>query len=335
MLAACAKEEAPAPATPAPAKPTVTVLKFSHQNPPDSAIHKEPYETFMSNVETMTGGRIEFEYYPAKQLVEAKADLQGARSGVADIQICVAAYNPDAYQMVNLFTLPGRAASHSASETIWSVLEHKEKYLDPEIAQLGDVILVGFYATGSYMLFTTDKPVNNIADMKGLKIRSSGAVMSAVLSKIGAEPVTMASSAMYESLQKKTLDAAAHTYGVLSGVFNMWELGDPGYIIDAGGFGNSINVNLMNKDSYDRLTPDIQAILRDQMKWMGLKISHNYDIMDSGGLEVLKDKGITSIVFDDSEKAKLREEVYKVWEELGAEMDAKGFAASELLSKLK
>jgi TRAP-type C4-dicarboxylate transport system substrate-binding protein len=137
-------------ATAHPPKPII--LEFSHQNAPTSLIHK-PYETFLVNVEKRSGGRIKMEYYPAEQLVKAKADLEGVRSGVADIQVIVTSYNPQSYPMAGLYMLP--FTHNSGEEAFRFSMNLKDKYIMPEINKLG-VKLLAPYIGCNYSLFSVE-----------------------------------------------------------------------------------------------------------------------------------------------------------------------------------
>ncbi len=52
------------------------------------------------------------------------------------------------------------------------------------------------------------KPLHNLEDMKGIKVRVSGAAFSMAIKTLGAKPVSMPSSEVYTSLQRGVIDAA-------------------------------------------------------------------------------------------------------------------------------
>jgi len=320
----------------APSVPAQTVkpilLKFSHQNPPASPMHKEPYETFLANLEKRSNGRIKTEYYPAEMLVKSRGDLPGVRSGVADIQVTVTSYNPEATPLANLYMLP--FAHKSAEEAFGSFMSLKDKYILPEINKL-DLKLLAPYLGSNYVMFSADKPIHKITDLKGLRVRSPGSVMSKVLSKIGAHPVTLASADQYEALQKRTLDVVAHTCGFLADTSKIYETTKTGYVVNAGGLGTFVCLILMNKSKWDKLSPDLQKIVEEEGVTMGHKISRNYDLADEKGMKTFLAHGVTSIVWDETEKNKVRKLAMDVWTEEGAKLDAKGFPATQLLNEFK
>jgi TRAP-type C4-dicarboxylate transport system substrate-binding protein len=308
------------------------VLKFSHQNPPASPIHKEPYETFLANLEKRSNGRIKTEYYPAEMLVKSRGDLTGVRSGVADIQVTVTSYNPEATPMANLYMLP--FAHKSAVESYRSFMNLRDQYIKTEIDKLG-LKLLAPYLGSNYVMFSADKPIRNVADLKGLRVRSPGSVMSRVLNKIGAHPVTMASADQYEALQKRTVDVVAHTCGFLAETNKIYETTKTGYLVESGGLGTFVCLILMNGNSWKRLSPDLQKIVAEEGENMGLKISRNYDQADERGLKIMLDHGVTHIVWKDEEKEKVKKIIMAVWAEEAAKLDGKGFPASKLTNEFK
>lgn len=308
------------------------LLKLSHHNSPASPMHKEPTETFMANVEKRSDGRIKFAYFPAEQIVRGKGDLEAVRVGVCDIQYAVTSYVPEAYPMTNMYMLP--FAHKSAVEGFRSYMNLKGKYIMPETDKLG-VKLFSPYLGSSYVLFTVDKPVRKIEDLKGLRVRSPGAAMTKILTKIGAQPISMSAADIYEGLQKRTVDAATHTLGYLGSTVKAQETTKTGYIIDAGGLGTFIVLILMNKNSWEKLNPDLQKIVEEEGINLGFKISRNFDNDDDQGLKVMLDHGVTKIVWDEVEKDKVKKLGVEVWNEEAARWDAKGYPATRLLNEFK
>jgi TRAP-type C4-dicarboxylate transport system substrate-binding protein len=313
-----------------PTKPIV--LKFSHQNPPSSAIHKEPMETFLANVERRSEGRIKTEYYPAEMLVKAKGDLAAVRSGVSDIQVTTTAHNPDATPMAGLFMLP--FAYRSGEEAAVAFMKLKDKYIAPEINKLG-VKLLGVYIGSPYVMFSADKPIRSLADLRGVKVRTPGAVITRILTKVGAVPVNLSAADIYEGLQKRTVNVATHTMGYLALVGKVHETTSAGYVANVGGLGTFVSLILMNNNSWEALPSDLQKIVAEEGEALGRKISQNYDAQDAAGLQTMKANGVGYITWDASAKADLYKLISEVWDAEGKKWDARGYPASQLLNEFR
>jgi TRAP-type C4-dicarboxylate transport system substrate-binding protein len=131
------------------------------------------------------------------------------------------------------------------------------------------------------------------------------------------------------------LDVVAHTAGFLADTSKIYETTKTGYLIDAGGLGTFVCLILMNKGKWTKLSPDLQKIVEEEAISMGHKISRNYDLADEKGMETFRKHGVTSIVWSETEKDKVKKLVMEVWAEEGARLDAKGFPATQLLNEFR
>lgn len=307
-------------------------LKFSHQNPAASPIHKEPIETFLANIQAKSKGRIKTEYYPSETLVKAKGALAAVRSGVAEIQIVTTAYDPDATPMANMYMLP--YAHKSAVDGFTSFMNLKDTYMAPELNRLG-VKLLGVYILSPYIIFSADKAINNLGDLAGMKVRSPGAAVSRILTKVGATPVSVTASDQYEALQKRTVNAVTHTMGYLGDVIKIYETTKTGYAVDVGGLGTALALILINGKTWDKLAPDLQKLLAEEGKDLGYKISLNYDQQDAKALKTMLEHGVKHIVWNKAAKDELSARVAEVWQDEAKRWDARGFPATKLINEFK
>ena len=81
------------------------------------------------------------------------------------------------------------------------------KPIADEIAQKAEVMLIG-YAGGSVRNIFVNKPVRNLAEMKGLKVRVQGApIWSRTFSAIGMSPTVIAYNEIYNAIQNSVIAA--------------------------------------------------------------------------------------------------------------------------------
>src|SRR3954466_14000127 len=94
-------------------------------------------------------------------------------------------------------------------------LAHWNKVLDAdllkpvadEIAQKADVMLIGYAGGGTRNIFV-NKPVRNLAETKGLKVRVQGApIWSRTFSAIGMSPTVIAYNEIYNAIQNGVIAA--------------------------------------------------------------------------------------------------------------------------------
>jgi TRAP-type C4-dicarboxylate transport system substrate-binding protein len=108
-----------------------------------------------------------------------------------------------------------KAAPFIDAPFIFRDLDHWNKVLDAdllkpiadEIAQKADVMLIG-YAGGGVRNIFANRPVRNLAEMKGLKVRVQGApIWSRTFSAIGMSPTVIAYNEIYNAIQNGVIAA--------------------------------------------------------------------------------------------------------------------------------
>src|SRR5437762_2248444 len=108
-----------------------------------------------------------------------------------------------------------KAAPFIDAPFIFRDLDHWNKVLDAdllkpiadEIAQKADVMLIG-YAGGGVRNIFVNKPVRNLAEMKGLKVRVQGApIWSRTFAAVGMSPTVIAYNEIYNAIQNGVISA--------------------------------------------------------------------------------------------------------------------------------
>jgi TRAP-type C4-dicarboxylate transport system substrate-binding protein len=108
-----------------------------------------------------------------------------------------------------------RAAPFIDAPFLFRSLDHWNKVLDAdllkpiadEIAQKADVMLIGYAGGGTRNIFV-NKPVRNLAEMKGLKVRVQGApIWSRTFAAIGMSPTVIAYNEIYNAIQNGVIAA--------------------------------------------------------------------------------------------------------------------------------
>ncbi len=128
------------------------------------------------------------------------------------------------------------------------------------VLDLHKAVSMGHYYSQP-MNFWFTKPVNSLADMKGLKIRTFSPETADLVSAIGATPVNVSSPEVYPALQRGVMD------GVITGIGNMrgpkWS-----EVLKAGYMANMMLLDffeLVNKDAFDKLPAAYQQVLLEEI----------------------------------------------------------------------
>jgi tripartite ATP-independent transporter DctP family solute receptor len=108
-----------------------------------------------------------------------------------------------------------KAAPFIDAPFIFRDLAHWNKVLDAdllkpiadEVAQKADVMLIGYAGGGTRNIFA-NKPVHNLKEMKGLKVRVQGApIWSKTFSAVGMAPTVIAYNEVYNAIQNGVIEA--------------------------------------------------------------------------------------------------------------------------------
>ena len=200
-------------ATPALAEKRVTISNWTSPNHATSRGHA----AFAEMTESEFPDAFDFKLFTGGALLGPKPTLSGLRDGVADVGLLALTYfrseMPYA-QLVADLALLGEDHYAMAGATSEFVMLHCQPCRD-EFAKNGMVALSGI-STAPYVLLTT-KPIVEISDMQGVKLRTGGSVWDRWATRLGAEPVNVPSSEMYDTMSHGVVTAAVQPVGALKG----------------------------------------------------------------------------------------------------------------------
>ncbi len=205
-------------------------------------------------VEKRTNGRVKVTVFPAGTLTKANQCYDGVVNGISDIGMSCFAYTRGRFPIMEAVDLPhgytnGRVATHVATE-FYRIMKPQE---------LSDVQVMYIHAHGPGLLHTK-KPVQKLAELKGMKIRSTG-LSAKVTEAVGAVPVAMPQPATYEALQKGVVEGTFTPIETLKG----WKQAEViKYTTDCSSIGYTTAMFVvMNKKTWNSLPKDIQAIIEE------------------------------------------------------------------------
>lgn len=232
-------------------------LKVHHFLPAGSPAQTVLMEPWAEKVMAESQGRIKVEIYPSMQLGGKPPQLfDQARDGVVDVVWTLPGYTAGRFPIAEVFELPFVAAS--AEATSQAAQAFADKYLQEEFSQV-HVLLVHTPAPGKFHL--TERPVTNMEDLQGLKLRTPARTVTEALSALGATPLGMPVPEV----------AQAMTTGVIDGALLPWEVALPLRLHEiakyhteyegAHGFYTSVFLFAMNKAKYASLPDDLKQVI--------------------------------------------------------------------------
>lgn len=215
------------------------------------------YEEWTQTVEKRTNGRVQFEMTSLPELGLGGAEtIRVLKTGVVDVTETYSGYVAGELPLIEILELPGMFPDpETAKKAIMTWKPTEAKILDEK----ANAVLLAMAVYPDQALFSK-KPVHKLEDFKGLKIRVHSVALSSLVAGLGGDPLTVAFAEVYTALERGTLDAAIS--GTKPGYGLRWyEVAK--YLV--GPISMRPHVALaINKNTWKRLPPDIQAIMKEE-----------------------------------------------------------------------
>jgi len=284
-----------------------------------SDVHPEGYPTVQA-VEDMgkklsaaTNGKLSVVMYPSMQLGGEKEAIEQAQVGaIAFARVSVGALGP-VVDALNVFNLP----------YVFRNTEHMRHVIDGPIGQelLDDVTnsgkgLIGlcWMDAGARNFYDTKKPIKDLADLKGLKIRVMGNPMFVdMANSMGANGVPLGYDQVFSALQTGVVDGAENNPP--SFVFDNHYQVAKFYTIDEHLIVPEMLV--MSKKIYDSLSKPEQADVVKFAKEAQQDERKYWDVYQQKAMDKAKAAGIVITQVSPEEKKKFQEAVKPVWDKYG------------------
>jgi len=282
-------------------------IKLAHVVPATHAYHKG-YVKFKNLVEERTDGKVEVTIFPHGTL---GGDVQAADSvqmGIAQMALTGTFSLYDHNPKWAMMDLPYLFETYDEVDKIITGPIGKELLAK----EVGKAYVLGFMENGFRHVSNSKRPINTLADMKGLKIRTMKApVHVSAFKAMGASPTPMPFGELYTAMQTGVVDGEENPPSLFYAVkfYEVQKYYSLTYHTYLAG------LTLINKPFFDALAPDIQKIIRESFNEAAEFQRNLVRKDDAEKLELLKDK-IAVNQLSKEEIDKFREAtkpVYKDW----------------------
>ncbi len=181
------------------------VIKWGSVHTPES-LTTQLMNRIIAEVNEKTQGRVKIEGYPSSALGGSRDLVEGVQNGLVDM--CTE--GPAQFSSVGI-----PVADIAEAPYIWKDREHMSRAMNGQFGDWlnetflkNDVRILGTFYYGVRQLTTTDKPVNTINDVKGMKIRvPQSAMYMAMIEAWGAKATPMNLGELYLALSTHVADA--------------------------------------------------------------------------------------------------------------------------------
>lgn len=283
-------------------------------------------ESWAKEIEKRTGGKVKINIFSGGSLTPADQCFDGVEKGISDIGMSCFAYTRGRLPLLEALDLPmgypsGMVATLVANDFV--------KKMNPK--ELSDVKVLYLHAHGPGLLHT-QKPVNTMVDLKGMKIRSTG-LSAKIVENLGGVSVAMPQGGTYEALQKGVVQGTLAPMETLKG----WKQAQVvKYTTDCSNIGYTTAMFVvMNKNKWNALPKDIQKVFDDvSQEWIAVA-GKAWDDADTEGYKYSAELGNKVIKLSNAEETKWEEAVKPVAENYIKNAESKGLPGSQAVAEVK
>ncbi|NRT56605.1 TRAP transporter substrate-binding protein [Sphaerotilus uruguayifluvii] len=240
-------------------------------------------ETFAKKVSDMSGGKFQITTHPGGELMPAFGVVDGVQNGTVEIAHTAPYYffgKDETFAMGCAIPF----GLNSRQMTAWMMEGNGLKLMREFYAQYNIVSFPGGN-TGAQMGGWYRKPIQSLADMKGLKFRVGG-FAGKVVERLGGVPQNIPGGEIYQSLEKGTIDAAEWI-----GPYDDQKLGfnkvAPNYAYPGWWEGGPQLDFFVNSKAYGALSAEYKAIVEAAAAYAHVDMQAKYDAKNPAALKQL------------------------------------------------
>ena len=264
---------------------------------------------FVDDVKVMSGGRLTIEMFYSSSVVKSVETFDSASTGILDGDMTGAGYlvNKDpAFQFM--------ADIKGGYENAWQQyawLYNGGMEVADQLYGKNDMKLIGWWIYGQES-FVSNKPLTGLRDLVNWSFRSPPGLEAEIFASLGAKPVVMDFTRVFNALENRSLDGAD-----ASGLANNVDLGLYD-IVDHGtfpGFHSMPSDHLaINKDKWDSLPEDLQRIVEVSMQKLSFQTALTYEVKNNEAAGQLRKDGVKLHFWSQRDRREFRSAAIDIWQ---------------------
>ncbi|SNS24940.1 TRAP transporter substrate-binding protein [Tropicimonas sediminicola] len=264
--------------------------------------------TFVERVNAMAEGRLQLKLYSGGELVPPFAVEDAVQQGTAEIGHTTPYYSAGKNSALHIFTnIPfGFTAAELSG---WLRYGGGQELYDEIYAQRN---LVPIYSGNSTVQAAGwfKNEITSVADLSGLNMRIAG-LGGEAMRKLGVNAVLMPPTEIFPAFQSGAIDAAEWVGPMLDQAFGLNKVAPYCYAPAFHEPGAGLHV-VVNKDAWDSLTPDLQAILRNAAGAAESETVSQFEYFNAMAFKSLQESGVEFKTFPDDVMEALKGAVAEV-----------------------
>ncbi|GGB34027.1 ABC transporter substrate-binding protein [Roseibium aquae] len=307
-----------------------TTLNLSSWLPPSHPIVANMIVPWAEEVEKATNGNVTVRILP-KPLGKPPAHFDIAKDGLADITYGVHGYQPGRFALTKAVELPFLGDSATAtSVAYWRIYQ---KHFEA-VGEHRGVKVLGLFTHGPGNIFNSARPVEQLSDLDGLKIRVGGGVVNDVAKAIGATALLKPAPESYELMAAGVADGVFFPQESIKS-FRLTDLVKYGTIVPGGLYNTSFFL-VMNPRSFDNLSAaDQEAIMSVSGEHFAKIAGKGWDDADAAGNAAMMEAGVTLIQASDAMVTEIKAKTAEIEQAWIEEANAKGLDGAAIMAELR
>lgn len=288
------------------------------------ATHKNSIlaDQWCMEVTKRTNGRVKITYFPGGTLTPAAQTYDNVVKGIADIGYSVFAYTRGKFPLMEVIDLPIGVQSGAVATRLVNDFYNRFK---PK--ELDEVKVLYLHAHGPGIIHTK-KPIHELDDLKGVKLRATG-LAAKIANALGAAPVGMTMPETYDALRTGVAEGAMAPFEALQG-FKWGEVVNYS-VVDYGAAYSSAFFVVMNKAKWNSLPQNVKDVIEEVSREWVIKQGQLWDEIDKEGLEFTKKRGNKIVYLSKEEDARWVAAVKPLLDDYVKNMKAKNLPGEEAL----
>lgn len=267
-----------------------TTVRISSWHPPKHPGITGGYQPFIDYVENATDGSLNFRLWTGGSLLGPRDTLPGVRNDIADIGMLALTYFPAEFPyaqlIANLSMLSDNPAAAAAATSEFVALECapcREEY------SRQDLVFTSAYATTPYVMISKQELTSPEA-LKGKTFRSGGALWERWTDYVGGTPVNVASSEIFEALDRGGLDVALFSPSGLQS-FSLWDVASYVNMLPLGNYA-ATSLFTLNQGFWKGLKKDERRAILDGAAVGAIGVTYGYISSSDKALEMAASHGV-------------------------------------------
>lgn len=295
------------------------------------SINQQVFERFAENVTEASGGRLTIEALPVGSVVAHNETLDAVGADILQGHHSASVYFTGRDPAFGLLGDLNAAYENPEQMQQWFYQRGglelaRELYAQHNLYYVGPV----FWGVES---IPVSKPVRNMAEFAGVKLRMPEGPSADLFRNIGAAPVTLPGSEVFAALERGVIDGT--DWGTLSMNQDLGYHKIAPYPIYPGLHSMPAGEVSINMDRWNALPDDLKALVHMAVRDFNNDMINSLEVADIKAVADAQAEGAEIIDWSAEERKKLRTEAAKVWADYGTKSEMAGRILESQMAWLK